>query len=146
LTIRISLYLIPLFFFGIFAYLWQEEVALGKESLSWPTVTAKIIGASYGGRNAGLFYSYSVADGHYNGRRLEFCKVADNDLKLYFASNIQNKTEITISYRPSDPRQSVARPGMDDRQFIGYYIITCITVFGILVMERYFWRYFRPTK
>jgi len=134
-VIRRLLYLIPLAILGVFTYLWHEEVSLGKESPSWPTTTATIQNASYGGKTTRITYSYTVAGTNYTGHRLEYCTTSGPDLRDYFARAISGKREITISYRPQDPAQSVARPGMDARQHTGYLIFASLALFGILVVE-----------
>lgn len=118
--IRLFLYLIPITILGFFVHLWQQEVSLGKESPAWPTTKAIVRDASYGGRTTRLSYSYTVAGTDYTGHRLEYCTTQDQDLRDYFAREIADKREITISYRPGNPAQSVARPGMDARQYHGF--------------------------
>jgi len=146
IIVRGILQLIPLLVLGTFAYLWHHEVALGKESLSWPTTKARVNEASYGGRRDRLSYSFSVGETQFKGYKLEFCKVADKDLQEYFANNINNRKEITISYRPSDPSISVARPGIDDRQSTGYYILSAFAFVIAIAMERIYRIYFKKRK
>lgn len=139
--IRLFLYAIPITILGIFAYLWQQEVTLGKESTSWPTTTAIVRDASYGGKTIRISYSYTVAGTNYTGHRLEYCTMKDQDLRDYFAREISGQREITISYRPQNPAQSVARPGMDARQYTGFLILAVFALIGLVVMERYYRRY-----
>ncbi len=133
--IRLFLYLIPLTIVGILAHLWQQEVALGKESPAWPTTTAIVQEAFYGGKTTRLSYSYTVAGTNYTGHRLEYCTTQDQDLRDYFAREISGKPEITISYRPQDPAQSVARPGMDARQYNGFLMLAVAAFIGFLLVE-----------
>jgi hypothetical protein len=90
-----------------------------------------------------------VAGTQYKGRRLEFCSMNNAKTKDYFNSYIKNKSEITISYLPSDPSLSVAKPGMDGRKYFFYALLSAVFLLAILVIEKYLqkfsaWKRNRP--
>jgi len=141
MPIRTLLYPIAISIYAIFMYLCHQEVEWGKESVAWPTTQARLIQASYGGKQNALLYSFSVAGKQYKGKRLQFASKNSPELKDYFYSHINNKPEITVSYRPSDPSISVAKPGMDGRKNYFYTFITVAFLIAIVIIEIYVLKY-----
>jgi hypothetical protein len=143
MIVRFIVHLTLLLIFGTFAYLWHEEVELGKESPTWPTTNAIVAEASLGGKRSHFSYTFQAGDSSFMGHKLEFCPVNDADLKEFFERNVKNRKEITISYCPSDPAYSVIRPGMDDRQYNGYFILAGFLLAFSFGLDRFCRRYFK---
>lgn len=105
---------------GAILWLGARQFEAARRSASWPTAqgtivssTRQIVRARHPHARARIVYFYEVDNRMYYGRRVAFGDVSSPARVAELLSRYPAGVQVSVSYDPSEPRDSVLEPGVD---------------------------------